>query len=168
MRINLLDIPLLASAAAQRRSARSLVSLRCTSQCVPISRFIFACRLKCKRLAGQSNVNFTMFEATRIPKQWLKHSLRHESGHRSDTIILSGLGCERLPSGANPALPAGSGFDAVCARGCALAVCRRAADGAVERIHKFGFLTSVDLMPRKNLSRLVASLDRDHGSLRWT
>ena len=106
-----------------------------------------------KGLRGMANVNFTMFEATRIPKQWLKHSLRHDlvivptqssyaawvaSGFPPERIRICPLGVdsELFPPGAVP-------WPFIDSRG------RRVSEYEVR------VLNVSDLMPRKNLLGLL-------------
>lgn len=103
-----------------------------------------------ERLPGLRTVNFTMFEAARIPRHWLAHSLRHDlvvvptrssrdawmaAGMPGDRVALCPLGVDARPAAAPLAL--------VDNRGRALAG------------HKTRFLNISDLTLRKNLAGLL-------------
>jgi glycosyltransferase involved in cell wall biosynthesis len=102
---------------------------------------------------GMLNVNFTMFEATRIPKQWVKYNRRH------DLVI--------LPTDSSYSAWVDSGFPAERIRLCPLGVDSTLFQPGIEpwplvddrgrsvRDYKVRVLSVVDLIPRKNLLGLL-------------
>ncbi len=116
-----------------------------------------------KRLRARLNVNFTMFEATRISKQWLKHSLRHDliivpTQSSYAAWVASGCPPQRIricPLGVDSELfaPGAASWPFVDSRG------RRVSEYALR------VLNVSDLMPRKNLLGLlqlwIETTDRD-------
>jgi glycosyltransferase involved in cell wall biosynthesis len=104
-------------------------------------------------VGGRLNVNFTMFEATRIPPSWLAHNLRH------DLVIVPTWFCERLWTD--------SGFPPERIRICPLGVDARRFHPHVEplelvdrrgrpvREYRARVLNVSELVPRKNLLGLL-------------
>jgi glycosyltransferase involved in cell wall biosynthesis len=103
--------------------------------------------------AGRANVNYTMFEATRIPAAWVTHQRRH------DLVI--------VPTESSRAAWIASGVQEARVRVCPLGINSRLFGGDVspmrlrtehgELVTRFGvrFLNVSELSPRKNMLGLL-------------
>lgn len=102
---------------------------------------------------GKKNINFTMFEASRIPKEWLAHNLRHDlvvlpTESSRNAWIDSGYPADRIrlcPLGINPAI-----YHRKIAPLKLLDV-----PGKPLADYKVRMLNVSDMIPRKNLFSLI-------------
>lgn len=102
---------------------------------------------------GKKNINFTMFEASRIPKEWLAHNLRHDlvilpTESSKDAWIESGYPADRIrlcPLGIKPAIY----------RKKAAPLKLSELPGKSLLDYKVRMLNVSDMLPRKNLFSLI-------------